>query len=277
MTALSLEPYLVNPESRPRLSAFDPDDIGPFMGDDGKQQAKALLKTQKERLAELQNLLYADGSQALLVVLQALDAGGKDSTIRKVMIGMNPQGVRVLSFRAPNQEELAHDFLWRVHRAVPAKGTIGVFNRSHYEDVLVARVERLTPEKVWKARYTHINQFEKLLSDAGTRVVKLYLHISPEEQEKRFRKRLENPDKHWKFNPDDLKHRARWQDYRKAFEAVFVRCSTSYAPWYIVPANHKWYRNVVVAQILIAQLEGMDLRYPDLSYDPSKVVIPEAR
>ena len=270
---LALEQYRVQPESSFRLSDVDPSDIGPFSEVAGKEQAKDLLKGQKKRLAELQNLLYADGSRSLLVVLQALDAGGKDSTIRKVMTGMNPQGVKVTSFKAPTPEELSHDFLWRVHKATPAKGMIGVFNRSHYEDVLVVRVRNIFPKSVWEPRFEHINNFEKLLTDANTAIVKIYLHISKDEQKERFQARLERPEKNWKFNPSDLEDRKLWEDYRTAFEDVFAKCSTSYAPWYVVPANRKWYRNVVIAQILIDTLESMELTYPTIDYDPSEIVI----
>lgn len=272
---LALEPYRVKPGQPFLLSDISPDDKGSFSEETGKDETKKLLKEQKKRLSDLQNLLYADGSRSLLVVLQALDAGGKDSTIRKVMTGMNPQGVKVTSFKAPTAEELSHDFLWRVHKATPAKGMIGVFNRSHYEDVLVVRVRNIVPKSVWEPRFQHINNFEKLLVDADTTIVKIYLHISKAEQKERFQARLERPEKNWKFNPGDLDDRKLWGDYQKAFEDVFANCSTNYAPWYVVPANRKWYRNVVIAQILINTLEAMPLRYPTIDYDPSEIVIPD--
>ena len=273
--SLPLEAYRVGATDRARLSRHDPDDRGPFAGDEGKEAAKALFKAQKGRLAELQKTLYADGSKALLVVLQALDAGGKDGTIRKVMTGMNPQGVRVSSFKAPSEQERSHDFLWRVHASCPARGMIGVFNRSHYEDVLIARVRKLVPKRVWSARFEHINAFERLLEDEGTRVLKIYLHIGPEEQAERFEARLEDPSKRWKFNPEDLETRAHWDAYRKAFEEVFEHCSSPQAPWYIVPANRKWYRNVVVAQLLIEALDGMKLRYPQPAEALEDTTIPD--
>jgi len=191
------------------------------------------------------------------------------------MTGVNPQGVKVTSFKAPTLEELSHDFLWRIHKAAPARGMIGVFNRSHYEDVLVVRVRNIVSKSVWEPRFEHINNFEKLLTDANTAIIKIYLHISKDEQKERFEARLERPEKNWKFNPGDLDDRNLWNDYRAAFEDVFARCSTSYAPWYVVPANRKWYRNVVIAQILINTLEAMELSYPTIDYDPSEMVIPD--
>ena len=273
---LNTKAYRVDGGARVKLSRFDPGDTGAFNPDsDGKAEARALLKEQKKTLADLQNLLYADSSRSLLVVLQALDAGGKDSTIRKVMSGINPQGVQVTSFKAPTQEELAHDFLWRIHKATPKLGMIGVFNRSHYEDILAVRVKNLAPKKVWSKRYEAINSFEKTLNEAGTAIVKIYLNISKDEQKERFEDRLNEPDKHWKFNPGDLEDRERWDDYTKAFEDVFNNCSTKRAPWYIIPANRKWYRNVLVADIMIEAIKNMGLSYPSIDYDPSEVTIPD--
>ena len=273
---LPLKDYRTDSSRRVKLAKFDAADTGPFSADDeGKEQAKDLLKKQKKKLRELQNVLYADSGRSLLVVLQALDAGGKDGTIRKVTTGINPQGVDVTSFKAPTPEELAHDFLWRIHKAAPKKGIIGIFNRSHYEDVLVVRVRDIAPKKAWSKRFEMINNFEELLVASGTSIVKIYLNISKDEQKERFQARLDNPDKHWKFNPGDLADRALWDDYQKAFEDVFSKCSTKDAPWYIVPANNKWYRNVVVAQAMIEALEAMKLSYPDTDFDPSTVTIPD--
>jgi len=272
---IKTKPYLVKPNSTIKLSNYDPSDFGDFNKETGKIDAYKQLETQIKKLAELQNALYADGSQSLLVVLQAIDAGGKDSTIRRVFSGINPQGIKVTSFKAPSKEELEHDFLWRVHKVVPRKGMIGVFNRSHYEDVLVVRVKNFAPEKIWKKRYEHINNFEQNLIDSGTKIVKIYLNISKEEQKERFQERLNNPEKNWKFNPADLTERALWPHYIEAFEDVFKKCSSKDAPWYIIPANRKWYRNVVIAQILIDTLESMNLKYPTIDYDPSTVVIPD--
>lgn len=268
--------YLVKPEKKLKLTTFNPNDTGKFPdNEEGKLAAQDLLEKQIEKLAQLQNLLYADGSKALLVVLQALDAAGKDSTIRKVFSGINPQGVKVSSFKAPTPEELEHDFLWRIHKVVPRKGMIGVFNRSHYEDVLVVRVKNFAPKKVWSKRFKQINNFEETLNESGTKLVKFYLHIDKEEQKERFQERLEDPEKNWKFNPGDLQDRELWDAYQKAFEDVFNKCSTPDAPWYIIPANKKWYRNVLIAQILIEALESMKLSYPSIDYDPASVIIPD--
>ena len=249
----------VTPGRMVRLKDIDPDDTD---GHSSKKAARKKLAGVIARLAELQNILYAEGKHALLIVLQAMDAGGKDGTIRNVLSGVNPQGVRVTSFKKPTEEELAHDFLWRVHRVVPRGGMIGVFNRSHYEDVLIARVKNLVPETVWRARYEHINAFEKLLADNGVTILKFYLHISKAEQKERLQARLDRPHKRWKFNPADLAERARWDDYMAAFEEALNRCSTDYAPWYIVPANKKWYRNLVVAETIVETLAQLNLQYP---------------
>jgi PPK2 family polyphosphate:nucleotide phosphotransferase len=214
------------------------------------------------RLAELQERLYAEDGQSLLVVLQAIDAGGKDGTIKHVFRGFNPAGCRVVSFKVPSEEERSHDFLWRVHAKTPAKGEVVVFNRSHYEDVLVVRVHDLVPEEVWRPRYDLINDFEANLAANGTRIVKLYLHISKEEQAERFQARLDDPTKRWKFRRGDLEERARWDDYVAAFEEAISRTSTDAAPWYVVPADRKWYRNWVVSRILVETLEDMDPQYP---------------
>jgi PPK2 family polyphosphate:nucleotide phosphotransferase len=225
------------------------------------------------RLGELQYKMYADGRHALLVVLQAIDGGGKDSTIRRVFSAFNPQGCAVTAFKAPTSAELSRDFLWRVHAAVPAKGSVAVFNRSHYEDVLVVRVDGLAPQAVWSARYDRINEFERLLVDSGTRVVKVFLQISRDEQKLRFQQRLAERAKQWKFDPDDLRKRGQWAEYRAAFEAALSRCSTAWAPWYAVPADRKWFRDLAVSQILLQEFEQLPLRWPALTYDPRSVQI----
>lgn len=249
----------VKPGQKIKLAKINPDDSGAF---DDKAQAKKQLKKNIGRMAELQNILYAEGRHALLIVLQAMDAGGKDGTIRSIMSGVNPQGVRVTSFKKPTEEELSHDFLWRIHQARPAQGMIGIFNRSHYEDVLVVRVHNLVPKAVWQTRYDHINNFEKLLSDSGVTILKFYLHISQDEQKERFQARLDQPHKRWKFNPADLEERAYWNDYMRAFEVAFEKCSPEHAPWYIVPANNKWYRNLLISETIIKALEELNLKYP---------------
>jgi PPK2 family polyphosphate:nucleotide phosphotransferase len=251
------------------LSDHDPNDNGGWQKTEARQQ----LRTNLSRMAELQELLYAEGKHGLLIVLQAMDAGGKDSTIRHVMDGFNPQGCHVYPFGVPTREELAHDFLWRIHQHAPPRGYVSIFNRSHYEDVLIVRVNELVPKQVWQARYEHINAFERLLADSGVKIVKFYLHISKDEQKERFEDRLSRKDKQWKFNPDDLETRARWDDYMSAFEDAISKCNAPWAPWYIVPANRKWYRNLVVSTVLVETLESLNLRYPAPVKDIEKIQI----
>ena len=233
-------------------------------------QATAVLR---QHLGELQYKLMIDARHALLLVLQAIDGGGKDSTVHHVCGAFNPQSCTVTAFKAPTRDELAHDFLWRVHAHTPARGDIAVFNRSHYEDVLVVRVDKLVKRKEWQARYQLINDFERLLAAAGTSVVKIFLHISSAEQKRRFEERLADPDKQWKFDPQDLGKRAQWDEYRAAFEDMLHHCSTRLAPWYVIPADHKWLRNLVVSQILVDTLQGMELRDPQPDYDPGKITV----
>ena len=252
------------------LDAIDPGDTGPYPPDgDGKRAAQEDLASLIARKAELQRLFYADGRYALLLVLQALDAGGKDGTIRRALSGLNPQGVHVTSFKRPTERELAHDFLWRVHRAVPRKGMIGVFNRSHYEDVLVVRVDELVPEALWRRRYAHITAFERLLFDAGTRFVKVYLHIDRDEQARRLQRRIDDPSRNWKFDANDLRVRGQWDAYREAFAEMFARTGSVEAPWLIVPANRKWFRDVVVATAMVQALEALPLAWPEPQVDLS--------
>ncbi|MEM7799598.1 MAG: polyphosphate kinase 2 family protein [Chloroflexota bacterium] len=237
--------------------------------DDAEKEFKKLRK----ELADLQFRLYAEDKRKVLVVLQALDAGGKDGTIRRVFQGVNPQGVRVTSFKGPTKEELSRDFLWRIHRNVPGNGMIGVFNRSHYEDVLIVRVQNFAPEPVWRARYEQINQFEKLLTDTGTTVLKFYLHISKDEQKERLQERLDDPTRNWKFDIGDLDQRAKWNDYQLAFEEVFLRCSPENAPWYVIPADQKWYRNLAISRVLVHTLRKMDPQFPPAPEGLDQVVI----
>lgn len=261
---------VVKPGSRIRLTDWDP---GATPGFDDKQEGREALARNVEKLASLQYRLYAENRRSVLVIFQAMDAGGKDGLIRRVMSGLNPQGCRVIAFKAPNSEELARDFLWRVHHVVPRRGQIGIFNRSHYEDVLAVRVKNLAPKGIWSLRYDHINNFERLLADNGTKILKFYLHISRDEQLERLRRRLEDPEKHWKFDPSDLEDRKRWDDYAAAYEEAFRRCSTPYAPWYIIPANHKWYRDVAVSQILAETMTEMRMKFPEPTFDVSKIVL----
>ena len=238
-----------------------------------REEAEASAAADIARIDELQDILYAESKHALLIVLQATDTGGKDSTIRKVFGPVDPLGVRAISFKAPSSLELAHDYLWRVHQAVPQKGMIGIFNRSHYEDVLIARVRELAPRKVIEQRYDQINAFERHLTDNSVTILKFYLHISKSEQKERLQARLDDPRKHWKFNPADLKERGLWDDYRNAYEIALSRCSTPHAPWFVIPADRKWYRNAIIARIIRATMEDLDLRYPEAPPGLDQVVI----
>ncbi|MCB9451982.1 MAG: polyphosphate kinase 2 family protein [Anaerolineaceae bacterium] len=268
---MTKQPLTPKPGSTVDLRDFAPD----YHGDYHKKDAREAETELEARLAELQEMLYAQGKYSLLIVLQAMDAGGKDGTIKHVFDSVNPQGVRVTSFKAPTSEELSHDFLWRIHQHTPPKGYIGIFNRSHYEDVLVVRVNNLVPADVWKERYDHINHFERLLAESGTRILKFFLHISKEEQKARFEERLARPDKHWKFSTGDLPVREQWNAYMEAYEAALTRCNTEYAPWHIVPANRKWYRNFIISKTIVETLEDMNLAYPDPEPGLDKIVIPD--
>jgi PPK2 family polyphosphate:nucleotide phosphotransferase len=263
--------YIVKPGTKVKLADRDPRETGAFSGD--KEAGAARLLELNARLESLQELLYAEHRHKVLVVLQAMDTGGKDGTIRRVFDRVNPQGVRVASFKAPTPIELDHDYLWRVHREVPGKGEIVVFNRSHYEDVLVVRVHNLVPPEAWKRRYAQINEFERLLAEEGTTILKFFLHIDRDEQKERLQERLDEPEKRWKFNAGDLEERALWDDYMKAYEEALERTSTDWAPWRIVPANRNWYRNLVVAEAIVAALEKLDMRYPEPPEGLEKVVI----
>jgi PPK2 family polyphosphate:nucleotide phosphotransferase len=240
-----------------------------------KKEVLKELEAQRRRISDLQERLYAENRQGLLVVLQAMDTGGKDGTIKHVFGGVNPQGCRVSSFKAPNPEEANHDFLWRYHKSAPARGRIGIFNRSHYEDVLVVRVKGLVEETVWRERYALINEFERNLTRNGITVLKFFLHISKDEQKRRLEARLAKPDKRWKFSKNDIKERAFWDDYQSAFEDAINECSTEHAPWYVVPANKKWYRNLVVARTIADTLEAMDPRFPPAEQGLENVTIPD--
>ena len=251
--------YRVEPGTALRLSAVDPDESEHF---GRKKDVAPELAHHRDRIADLQARLYAENRRSLLLVLQAMDTGGKDGTIKHVFRGVNPQGCQVSSFKAPSAEESAHDFLWRYHQRVPSRGMIGIFNRSHYEDVLVVRVKGLVPEEVWRPRYAVIDQFEQALSLSGVTVLKFYLHISKEEQKRRLESRLADADKRWKFSANDLRERRYWDDYMAAFEEAISNTSTDVAPWYVVPANNKWYRNLVIARTIADTLEAMDPRYP---------------
>jgi PPK2 family polyphosphate:nucleotide phosphotransferase len=264
---------IVPPGKQIRLKDFDPADTGKFHS---KNEALEKLETDIVRLAEYQDVLYAHDTHALLIIFQALDAAGKDSTIKHVMSGVNPQGTEVFSFKQPSAEELDHDYLWRYHKAAPERGRIGIFNRSYYEEVLVLRVhpeflraEKLPPDTmkkdIWKQRFDQINDFERHLTRNGVAILKFFLNVSREEQRKRFLARLNTPEKNWKFSLADVKERACWNDYQKAFEAVFNHTSTKWAPWYVIPADHKWFTHVAVADIIVSKLKSLNLEYPTLS------------
>jgi PPK2 family polyphosphate:nucleotide phosphotransferase len=266
-----MDRYRVKPDSRVDLSEWDPNDKSAFPSRENEGRKRLLELNRK--LEELQELLYAEHKHKVLIVLQAMDTGGKDGTIRHVFEGVNPQGVRVASFKKPTPEELSHDFLWRVHEQVPGKGEMVIFNRSHYEDVLVVRVHNLVPKEVWSKRYEHINSFERMLAEEGTAILKFFLHIDLDEQKERLQARLDEPNKRWKFNPDDLKERKLWPKYVKAYEDAISKTSTHWAPWYIVPANRKWYRNLVVGTVIIEALEDLNMRYPEPEFDPTDIEI----
>ncbi|HEX4867719.1 MAG TPA: PPK2 family polyphosphate kinase [Acidimicrobiales bacterium] len=264
--------HRVEPGTAVDVAAIDAADTSAAPGDkDETEEASAQLA---ERMAELQEVLWARREESVLVVLQGMDTSGKGGTIEHVMGAVNPAGLRVTSFKVPTEPELAHDYLWRIHANVPADGEIAVFDRSHYEDVLVVRVENLVPEDRWRRRYDHINAFEQLLVDEGTTIVKLFLHISKDEQKERLQDRLDEPDKHWKFRVEDLETRSRWGAYQDAFSEAITRTSTEHAPWHIIPADKKWYRNWAAATILVDVLKGLDLTYPKPEQDLSDVVIP---
>ena len=251
--------FLAKPSSKVRLSDCDPDFTGKH---EGKKEALKIIEHNNLRLRELQELLYAEHKRSLLICLQAIDTGGKDGTIRHVISAMNPQGCKVASFKQPTSLEHNHDFLWRAHRDVPAIGDVTVFNRSHYEDVLVARIHGLVPKAIWMKRYDQINAMEKYLSENNTHIIKFFLHISKDEQLRRFKERLDDPAKHWKINAADYTERERWDDYEAAFEDMLSKCSTKHAPWFIIPANHKWFRDLAVSQILLEYMEKLHMKFP---------------
>ncbi|HAX82688.1 MAG TPA: polyphosphate kinase [Actinobacteria bacterium] len=266
-----MDQYRIAPGTTVHLADHDPADES--WCPDGKDGARSAAKKATRRLEELQELLYAQGRHRLLVVLQAMDTGGKDGVIRRVFEGVNPLGVKVASFKKPSPADLAHDYLWRIHPHVPGNGEIAIFNRSHYEDVLVVRVHSLVPPERWERRYDHINAFERLLADEGTTILKFFLHISRDEQAARLRSRLEDPAKQWKFAKGDLEERALWDDYVTAYEAALSRTSTAAAPWHVVPADKKWYRDFVIGRILVDALESLQMSFPPPADDLAGIVV----
>jgi PPK2 family polyphosphate:nucleotide phosphotransferase len=263
-----LEQFKVAPGSRVRLR-----DVDPAFKDRHKSHQDAVeeIEHYRKKLFQLQETLYAERRHSLLICLQAMDTGGKDGTINHVLGAMNPQGCRVARFGVPSTEELAHDFLWRAHRAAPARGEVVVFNRSHYEDVLVVRVHNLVPRDIWSSRYDQMNAFEQVLNEHDTHILKFYLHISSEEQLSRFKERLDDPTKQWKISESDYAERRFWDDYMAAYEDALARCSTTRAPWFVIPANHKWFRNLAVARIVVEHLEGLGLGYPKPELDIARI------
>lgn len=264
--------YRVSPGLAVTLSKWSTSEV---RGGVEKEEARRAAQVNADRLALLQHNLYAEGRRSFLLVFQGMDTAGKDGTIRRVLGEMNPQGCRVSSFKKPTEEELSHDFLWRVHREAPAAGMVGIFNRSHYEDVLAVRVKQLVPKAVWSKRYSQINQFESLLESRGTIIMKFFLHISRKEQKERFLARLEDPAKRWKFCANDLEVRKQWDDYMKAYEAMLSACSKPACPWYIIPSDRKWYRNFVISEIIRAKMESLKYKLPDAGVDSGAVVIPD--
>ena len=260
----------VKPGHKVKLSKYDPEET---LGWEKGGKAKDSTEKAVEKIDKLQYRLYAEHKRALLVVLQGIDAAGKDGTIRHVMSGVNPQGCSVTSFKKPSSEEMAHDFLWRIHKAIPEYGNIGIFNRSHYEDVLVVRVHKMVPKEIWSERYELINEFEDLLDDNNVKILKFFLHISKEEQKKRFEERVDDPDRQWKISEADFAERKFWGDYMDAYEDVLSRCSTDVAPWYIIPSNKKWFRNLAISHIIAETLDDMHMKFPAPSVDVKKIKI----
>ena len=266
-----MKQFLVKPGTTIKLSDWNPNDTGKFKG--GKKEGLAELEKLNAKLESLQELLYAEDKHKVLIVLQAMDTGGKDGVIRRVFDGVNPSGVRVVSFKAPTAEELAHDFLWRIRKGVPNAGEMVIFNRSQYEDVLVVRVHNLVPPEVWGARFDQINAFERELADNGTTILKFFLHIDLDEQKERLQARLDDPTKRWKFRLGDLAERKRWHEYMQAYEDVLSKTSTEHAPWHIVPANRKWFRDLLISTVLVQTLERLKMKYPEPEENLDGVVI----
>ncbi len=264
------ERYLVRHGSKVNLEKIDAQEKALF-GASGKDEQEPQFERLRTELRDLQKVLYAQNKHRVLVVLQAMDTGGKDGCIKNVFSQIDPQGIHVCSFKKPSEEELGHDFLWRIHSKVPANGQLVIFNRSHYEDIIAVRVKRIFAENVWQRRYRHVIEFERMLVEEGTTLVKIFLHISKDEQKRRLEGRLANPDKHWKVNPDDLKDRVLWGEFMRVYEDVISHTSTPQAPWYVVPANRKWYRDLCVARILVDTLKHLQMSYPPITWDPGSI------
>ncbi len=268
----ALERYWVKPGAGVDLEKIDGNEKVLFNGT-GKEENERQFDELQDELQELQKRLYAQNKHRVLVVMQAMDTGGKDGCIKHVFSRIDPQGIHVRSFKKPNEEELSYDFLWRVHSKVPHRGQLVIFNRSHYEDIIAVRVKKIFPDDVWKRRQRHVVEFERMLAEEGTTIIKIFLHISKDEQKRRLEARLANPAKHWKINPDDLVDRARWDDFMTAYEDVIGKTSTEFAPWYVVPADRKWYRNLCVARIMLDTLKKLNMEYPAITWDPATIKI----
>lgn len=264
--------YRIKEGGKVNLGKIDPDSAKLCLDGD-KHNTLELFDELRNEIQILQKTLYAQSKHRVLVVIQAMDTGGKDGCVKHVFSQVDPQGIHVQSFKKPSEEALAHDFLWRVHPHVPGNGEIVVFNRSHYEDIIAVRVKKLYEDKVWQRRYRHVIEFERMLAEEGTTIIKLFLHISKDEQKRRLESRLENPGKHWKFNPDDLKDRARWDEFMEVYEEMIEKTSTSHAPWHVIPADKKWYRNLCVARLLRDTLKGLKLEFPQPDWDPGSIKI----
>ena len=268
----ALERYWVKPGAEVDLKQIDGNEKVLFNGS-GKEENERQFDELQDELQELQKRLYAQNKHRILVVMQAMDTGGKDGCIKHVFSRIDPQGIHVRSFKKPSEEEMSYDFLWRVHSKVPHRGQLVIFNRSHYEDIIAVRVKKIFPDEVWKRRQRHVVEFERMLAEEGTTIIKIFLHISKAEQKKRLEARLANPMKHWKVNPDDLVDRARWDDFMGAYEDVIGKTSTEFAPWYVVPADRKWYRNLCVARIMLDTLKKLNMEYPAITWDPATIKI----
>jgi PPK2 family polyphosphate:nucleotide phosphotransferase len=268
----ALERYLVKPGVKLDLGKVDSGEKTLFQGG-GKEDFEPQFDELQYQLQSLQKRLYAQHKHRVLVVMQAMDTGGKDGCIKHVFSRIDPQGIHVRSFKKPSEDELARDFLWRVHAKVPSTGQLVIFNRSHYEDIIAVRVKKIYPDEVWKRRQRHVVDFERMLAEEGTTIVKIFLHISKEEQKRRLQSRLDNPAKHWKINPDDLVDRARWSEFMTAYEDVITKTSTDFAPWYVVPADRKWYRNLCVARIMLDTLKKLEMEFPPINWDPATIKI----
>ncbi|MGE9271594.1 MAG: PPK2 family polyphosphate kinase [Verrucomicrobiales bacterium] len=266
------EAYLIRPGEKVKLSQRETS-TQELCPKGGKHSTMEMFDELRDRIQAQQKVLFAEGKRRVLIVIQAMDTGGKDGCVKHVFSRVDPQGIRVMPFKKPSEDELAHDFLWRIHPHVPANGEIAIFNRSHYEDIIAVRVKKLYAEQVWRRRYQHVIDFERMLAEEGTTIIKLFLHISKAEQKRRLEARLVNPTKHWKFHPDDLADRARWSEFESAYEDLIEKTSTAHAPWYVIPADKKWYRNLCVARLVGDTLSDLEMKFPQPAWDVNSIKI----